>query len=81
MFLMVFISVSFALLLIGYPRNRFLQYIVRSKKFIDSCSYSPIMNFMEDCSLLNSLSVYSMFVLFWSHIMSISTIYFIQQFS
>jgi hypothetical protein len=41
-----------------------LQCIVRSKKIMDSCSFS-IVTFIDGCSLLKSLSVCSMFVVFW----------------
>jgi hypothetical protein len=39
-----------------------LQCIVRSKKLISSCSSFFIVNFMNGCKLLNSLSGCSMFV-------------------
>jgi hypothetical protein len=47
---------------------------VISKKLIASCSFS-IVNFMDDCNLLNSLNVCSTFVLFWLYIMSTSSAY------
>jgi hypothetical protein len=52
-----------------------LRCVVRSRKLMDSCCSFYIVKFMVDCSLLNSLSVWCMFVLFWSYIISMSSTY------
>jgi hypothetical protein len=40
---------------------------------ISSCSSFSVVNFMDDFKLLNSLSVCSVFVLFWSYMSILST--------
>jgi hypothetical protein len=52
-----------------------LRCIVRSRNLMDSCCSFSIVKFMLDCSLLNSLSVWCMFVLYWSYIISKLSIY------
>jgi hypothetical protein len=60
---------------IEYCKFMSFQCILVSRKLMDSsCSFS-IVNFMVCCSLLNALSVWSMFVLFWSYIINISSTY------
>jgi hypothetical protein len=42
---------------------------------MDSCSSCSVVNFINGCSLLNSLRVCCKFVLFWSYIIDISKVF------